>query len=83
MEIDMREVTKRLVKYLIEGTAVAVVAFYIPKKKMEAKEIAAIAVTAAASFAILDMFAPSISEAARTGAGIAIGTGVAGGIKMI
>ena len=31
---DLQEVVKRAVKYLIEGGAVAVAAFYIPKKKM-------------------------------------------------
>ena len=37
-----------------------------------------IAVTAAATFAILDMYTPSISNAARTGAGMGIGFNLTG-----
>ena len=66
---DIQEIVKRAVKYLIEGGAVAVAAYYIPKKKMNIEEIAMIAVTAAATFAILDMYAPSIGNAARQGTG--------------
>ena len=32
---DLQEVVKRAVKYLIEGGAVAVAAYYIPKKEDE------------------------------------------------
>ena len=70
---DLQEVIKRAVKYLIEGGAVAVAAYYIPKKKMGIEEIIMIAITAAATFALLDMYAPSIGSAARQGTGFGIG----------
>ena len=76
--IDLHEVVKRAVKYLIEGGAVAVAAYYIPKKQMNIEEIIMIAITAAATFAILDMYAPSIGSAARQGAGFGIGANMAG-----
>lgn len=79
---DLQEVLKRAVKYLVEGGAVAVAAYYIPKKKMEIEEIVMIAITAAATFALLDMFAPSISGAARQGAGFGIGANLVGFPKM-
>ena len=75
---DLQEVVKRAVKYLIEGGAVAVAAYYIPKKKMNVEEIVMIAVTAAATFAILDMYAPSIGSAARQGTGFGIGANLSG-----
>lgn len=75
---DLQEVLKRAVKYLIEGAAVAVAAFYIPKKKMNVEEILMIAITAAATFAILDMYAPSIGNAARQGTGFGIGANMVG-----
>jgi len=75
---DLQEVLKRAVKYLIEGAAVAVAAFYIPKKKMNVEEILMIAVTAAATFALLDMYAPSIGNAARQGTGFGIGANMVG-----
>ena len=75
---DIQEIVKRAVKYLIEGGAVAVAAYYIPKKKMNIEEIAMIAVTAAATFALLDMYAPSIGNAARQGTGFGIGANLSG-----
>ena len=39
-----------------------------------------IALTAAAVFAILDMFSPAISRGARAGAGIGIGLATIGGL---
>jgi len=75
---DLQEVIKRAVKYLVEGGAVAVAAYYIPKKKMNVEEIVMIAITAAATFALLDMYAPSIGSAARQGTGFGIGANLSG-----
>jgi len=75
---DLQEVVKRAVKYLIEGGAVAVAAFYIPEKQPKIEEIVMIAITAAATFALLDMYAPSIGSAARQGTGFGIGANLAG-----
>ena len=75
---DLQEVVKRAVKYLIEGGAVAVAAYYIPKRKMQIEEIVMIAITAAATFALLDMYAPSIGNAARQGTGFGIGANLSG-----
>jgi hypothetical protein len=72
-EFDLQEALRRVVKYLVEGAAVAFAAYYFPKKKMNLEEITMIAVTGAATFAILDMYAPAVSEAARKGAGFGIG----------
>ena len=81
-ELDLSEIIKRAVKYLLEGGAVALAARYIPSEKIDIREVAAIAFTAACVFAILDMYAPSVSVAARQGAGFAIGSSTVGGIKM-
>ena len=81
-ELDLSEIIKRAVKYLLEGGAVALAARYIPSEKIDVREVAAIAFTAACVFAILDMYAPSVSVAARQGAGFAIGSSTVGGIKM-
>ena len=62
-----------LVKYLLEGAAVAVAAYLIPRKKVDVTEIALIALTAAAVFAVLDSFAPLVAVSARHGAGFGIG----------
>jgi len=75
---NLQEVIKRAIKYLIEGLAVALAAFYIPQKQMKLEEIGMIAVTAGATFALLDMFAPTIAISARKGAGFGIGASQVG-----
>ena len=82
-ELDLSEIIKRAIKYLLEGAAVAIAARYIPAEKIDLKEISMIAFTAACVFAILDMYAPSVSIAARQGAGFALGSSTVGGIKFI
>jgi len=72
-EFDLQEAMRRVVKYLVEGAAVAVAAYFIPKRKMSLEEVAMIAVTGAATFAVLDMYAPAVGSAARQGAGFGIG----------
>ena len=51
-----------LLKYLLEGLGVALAAFYIPPKNLNIQEIVLIALTAAATFAVLDMFSPGVAE---------------------
>ena len=77
-QFDIQEVVKRGIKYLIEGACVAVAAFYIPGRSLEVQEIALLAITAAATFAILDMYAPSIGQATRQGAGFGVGANLVG-----
>ena len=81
-QFDLQEVVKRGVKYLIEGACVAVVAFYLPgfngKKALGLEQILMLAITAAATFAILDMYAPSIGSATRQGAGFGVGANLVG-----
>ena len=79
---DLQEVIKRAVKYLVEGAAVAVAAYYIPRRQMNIEEIVMIAITAAATFALLDMFAPSIAGSARSSSGYGIGFNLVGFPKV-
>lgn len=82
MQLDGKEILVRLVKYLIEGFVVAICAFYIPGKKVHINEVVTLGFVAAATFSILDLFAPSIGASARSGSGFAIGSSVAGGLSM-
>jgi ABC-type Co2+ transport system permease subunit len=68
----------RIVKYLIEGFVVALVAFLLPSNPLKKEEILLLAVTAAAVFALLDVIAPSISSTVRGGVGYGIGFKLAG-----
>ncbi len=75
---DVMEIIQRIVKYLVEGFMVAVAAYAIPKHSLKLDEIMLIALTAAATFSILDTYIPSIGVSARTGAGFGIGANLVG-----
>ena len=71
--INVGELVKRIIKYLVEGLMVALAAFAIPKRSLNVEEIVLIALTAAATFSILDTYVPSMGVTARSGAGFGIG----------
>ena len=76
--VDFPELIRRIVKYVIEGLIVAIAAFAIPKQSMNLVEIGLLAVTAAATFSILDIFIPSMGVSARNGTGLGIGLNLSG-----
>jgi hypothetical protein len=75
---DLADIVTRLVKYALEGLAVAVAAYLLPGKVLKLSEIGMIALVALATFAILDIYAPSVGASARTGAGFGIGANLVG-----
>jgi hypothetical protein len=79
---DMGDLVMRIVKYVLEGVAVAVAAFVLPGKTLKVAEVAMIALVATATFAILDIYAPSVGSSARTGAGFGIGANLVGFPRM-
>jgi hypothetical protein len=80
MDIDFSEILSRVLKYFFEGIAVGLACYFTAKLSMD--EIIIIAITAAVTFAILDMYTPQISNAARLGAGFGIGSQFTG-IRMV
>jgi ABC-type Co2+ transport system permease subunit len=71
--VNVGELVKRIIKYLVEGLMVAIAAYAIPKRSLNIEEIVLIALTAAATFSILDTYVPSMGVSARSGAGFGIG----------
>jgi hypothetical protein len=76
--IDIGDLVMRLLKYFVEGLAVAIAAFVLPGKTLKVAEIAMIALVATATFGILDVYAPSVGSSARSGAGFGIGANLVG-----
>jgi hypothetical protein len=76
--LNLMEIIRRAFKYLIVGSAVALAVYLIPKRELEVQDVAMIAIVGAASFAILDMYAPSIGMSARQGAGFGLGAQLVG-----
>lgn len=75
-----KEVCKRAVKYILEGFVVAFAALVLPKKKFDIEEALALALVAACTFAVLDLFAPNspLGQASRMGAGFGLGANLVG-----
>jgi len=58
---------------------VALAMYLVQKKRTDIKELIIIALTASATFAVLDQFSPYTSSGARQGSGIGIGASVVSG----
>ena len=67
---DSRLTARHLGRYPTEGSCL---------RRMGMDEVSVIAMTSAATFAVLDLMAPSIGVSARKGAGFGIGTTMVGG----
>ena len=80
---DFSELIKRAIKYIVEGIIVALAAYAIPKKSLNVEEVVIIALTAAATFSVLDVFIPSMGSAIRQGSATGLGLNLIGGIKLI
>jgi hypothetical protein len=78
LDIDWVEVVRRVLKYLFEGLAVGLASMYLIKgAKLE--DAVMVGVVAAATFSLLDMYAPQVSVGARLGSGLATGSSLVGG----
>jgi hypothetical protein len=82
LTFDFNELIKRAIKYIIEGIMVAIAAYVIPKKQLNVEEVVIIALMAAATFSVLDVFVPSMASSARSGAGAGIGFNLVGFPRM-
>ena len=76
--LDLGELIRRAVKYMVEGVMVAIAAYAISKKSLNLDEVLLIALTVAATFSILDTYVPSMAVSARSGAGFGIGANLVG-----
>jgi len=71
--INFQEITKKIIKYLVEGLIVAIACFAIPKQSLALDEIGLLALVAAMTFSILDVYIPSMGASARQGAAFGLG----------
>lgn len=75
---NLNELLRKVVKYLVEGLMVAVAAYVIPQRSLKMDEVALIALTAAATFSVLDAYLPTMAVSARSGAGFGLGANLVG-----
>lgn len=72
------EAVNQFIKYLIEGVAVTGLSMYLSKNRLSLRELFLIGLTAAATFWLLDVFAPSVGSGTRQGAGFGLGARLVG-----
>lgn len=72
-----KELCKRVVKFLVLGCVVAISALLI-QRKLKMEEVIMLSLIAASTFALLDMYAPTIAPHVHQGAGLGIGFGMVG-----
>lgn len=77
-KFTLLDMLTRILKYIFEGCVVALAALLVPQKTLHMKEVLTIGITAAAIFALLDLWAPTVGSATRSGAGFGIGAGLVG-----
>lgn len=80
--LNLNELLRKVVKYLVEGLMVAVAAYVIPQRSLKMDEVALIALTAAATFSVLDAYLPTMAVSARSGAGFGLGANLVGFPRM-
>ena len=79
--INSRELCKRVVKYVLQGMVIAISALVLPKSKIDFEAVIALALIAAATFAIIDTLMPSMTFPVQLGAGFSIGSNLIGGLS--
>jgi ABC-type Co2+ transport system permease subunit len=78
MSIDASEILVRLGKYFFEGLVLSLAAYFLPGHQLSWQQIVLLGLVAAATFAVLDLFAPAIGSSVRSGAGYGIGFNLVG-----
>jgi ABC-type Co2+ transport system permease subunit len=57
---NTQEIFKRALKYIIIALVVAFATYNIPETQLSQQEVIMISITAACTFAIIDMYAPTV-----------------------
>ncbi len=70
-----------LMKYLVEGLAVAIAMAFV-SQKIVFEKILTVALVAMAVLALLDFFTPGIGASSRQGIGLGLGVGITGGLPV-
>jgi hypothetical protein len=78
--VDSKTLCRRVLRYLLLGLTIAFAQLVIPKRNVSLEEVISMAIIAAATFAVIDMFGgdETLSNSTRQGAGLGIGLKMVG-----
>lgn len=62
-----------LLKYFIQGLAVAIAAYVIPNRKTTYQEVLVVSIVSGLTFMVLDTFTDDVAKYVRLGVGVGIG----------
>lgn len=75
----LEKIVKKIIAYIIEGIAIALVIYAVSKKTMSMNKFIIIAISLILTIGVLDLLAPEISAGAKQGYGFGTGWGLVGG----
>ena len=75
---DTKEFLTRILKYLIMGLTIGLVAVLLPSRSMTFQEVVLLALIAASIFALLDLTLPAVASSAQFGVGAGAGLALMG-----
>ena len=75
---NSRELCKRVIKYIIQGLVVSICCLLIPKAKPDFEAIIALGLVASATYAVIDLFSPSLTMPVNLGVGFGLGAQLVG-----
>ena len=75
---NSRELCKRVIKYILQGLVISICCLLIPKAKPDFEAIIALGLVSSATYAVIDLFAPSLTFPLNLGVGFGIGSSLTG-----
>ena len=78
--VDSRTLCRRILRYCLLGLTIAFAQLVIPRRQVSLEEVLSMAIIAAATFAVIDLFGgdETLSNSTRQGVGLGIGLKLAG-----
>ena len=75
---NSRELCKKVVKYILQGAIISIAVLLLNKNKPDFEAVVALGLIASATYAIIDLFAPSLTMPVNLGVGFGVGAQLVG-----
>lgn len=75
---NSRELCKRVVKYILQGAIISIAVLLLNKNKPDFEAVVGLGLIASATYAIIDLFAPSLTMPVNLGVGFGVGAQLVG-----